>query len=66
MQADQGLFSDAFDRNIVLAVDSPNYDTYRKRIANQRKNQTYVMFEAIKKASNIEDGLGSSYYGIGQ
>ncbi len=47
-------------------VDLPNYDTYRKRIANQRKNQTYAMFEAVKKASNIEDGVGRSYYGIGQ
>ncbi len=47
-------------------VDLPNYDTYRKRIANQRKNQTFAMFEAVKKSSNIEDGLSSSYYGIGQ
>ncbi|MCH2034614.1 MAG: SurA N-terminal domain-containing protein [Tenacibaculum sp.] len=43
----------------------PNYDTYRKRLANQRRNQTFNMFEAIKKASDIEDGV-SSFYGIDQ
>lgn len=43
----------------------PNYDTFRKRLANQRKNQTYNMYEAIKKASDIEDGV-SSFYGIQQ
>jgi peptidylprolyl isomerase/peptidyl-prolyl cis-trans isomerase D len=48
-----------------LPTALPNYDTYRKRIANQRKNQTFNMFEAIKKASDIEDGV-SSFYGIDQ
>ncbi len=47
-------------------ADLPNYDTYRKRIANQRKNQTYNMFEAVKKVSDIDDYLGSSFYGVGQ
>lgn len=50
----------------VAPTDLPNYDTYRKRIANQRKNQTYNMYEAIKKASDIEDNVGKTYYGIGQ
>ncbi len=48
-----------------LPTALPNYDTYRKRLANQRKNQTFNMFEAIKKASDIEDGV-SSFYGIDQ
>ena len=48
-----------------LPTALPNYDTYRKRIANQRKNQTFNMYEAIKKASDIEDGV-SSFYGIDQ
>ncbi len=49
-----------------LPTDLPNYDTYRKRIANQRKNQTYNMYQAIKKASDIEDEVGRTYYGVGQ
>ncbi|CAL2076354.1 peptidylprolyl isomerase [Tenacibaculum sp. 190524A05c] len=48
-----------------LPTALPNYDTYRKRLANQRRNQTFNMFEAIKKASDIEDGV-SSFYGIDQ
>jgi len=47
-------------------ADLPNYDTYRKRIANQRRNQTYNMYQAIKKASDIQDDLGESFYGVGQ
>ncbi|MDY0780212.1 peptidylprolyl isomerase [Tenacibaculum sp. IB213877] len=46
-----------------LPTELPNYDSYRKRIANQRKNQSFKMYEAIKKASNIEDNM-SSFYGI--
>lgn len=49
----------------TLPTALPNYDTYRKRIMNQRKNQTYNMYEAIKKASDIEDGV-STFYGIQQ
>ncbi|SNR17148.1 peptidylprolyl isomerase [Tenacibaculum jejuense] len=49
-----------------LPTELPNYDTYRKRIANQRKNQTYNMYQAVKKASDIEDEVGSTYYGVGQ
>ncbi|WP_442265428.1 peptidylprolyl isomerase [Tenacibaculum sp. ZS6-P6] len=50
----------------VLPTDLPNYDTYRKRIANQRKNQTYNMYQAVKKASDIENEVGSTYYGVGR
>ena len=50
----------------VLPTDLPNYDTYRKRIANQRKNQTYNMYQAVKKASDIENEVGRTYYGVGQ
>lgn len=46
-----------------LPVALPNYDTFRKRIANDRKGRTYQLYEAMKKASNVEDRL-SSFYGI--
>lgn len=41
----------------------PNYDTYRKQIAAQRKNLTYKMYEAVKEASKIEDNR-PAFYGI--
>ncbi len=41
----------------------PNYDTERKRIANQRKNTTYKIYDAIKKSSDVKDGL-TKFYGI--
>ncbi|TYP97887.1 peptidylprolyl isomerase/peptidyl-prolyl cis-trans isomerase D [Tenacibaculum adriaticum] len=46
-----------------LPTALPNYDTYRDRLATQRKNQSFKMYEAIKKASNVEDYM-SSFYGI--
>ncbi len=50
----------------VLPAELPNYDTYRKRIANQRKNQVYNMYQAVKKVSKIQNEVGGSFYGIGQ
>lgn len=46
-----------------LPVALPNYDTFRKQIQAQRKTQTNFMYEAIKKAANIEDNRGT-FYGI--
>ena len=39
----------------------PNYDANRKRIAEARKRQTFKMYEAIKKASDIEDNRAFMY-----
>lgn len=39
----------------------PNYEINRKRIADSRKNATYKMYEAIKKASDIEDNRANVY-----
>jgi hypothetical protein len=59
---DKGVF--AFEVNSkTLPTALPNYDTFRKRLVNERKNKTFQMYEAIKKASNIEDNM-SSFYGI--
>lgn len=39
----------------------PNYEINRKRIVDTRKNSTYKMYEAIKKASDIEDNRANIY-----
>ena len=44
-------------------VALPNYDTFRKRIADTRKGQTNLMYDAIKDAANVEDNRGA-FYGI--
>lgn len=59
---DKGVF--AFEvTSKTLPTALPNYDSNRKRLVNERKNKTFQMYEAIKKASNIEDNM-SSFYGI--
>lgn len=62
VSGDKGVFAfEVESRELPTAL--PNYDTYRKRLANERKNKTFQMYEAVKKASNIEDNI-SSFYGI--
>jgi peptidylprolyl isomerase/peptidyl-prolyl cis-trans isomerase D len=39
----------------------PNYDANRKRIAEALKGQTFKMYEAIKKSSDIEDNRAVMY-----
>ena len=59
---DKGVF--AFEvTSKTLPTALPNYDSYRKRLVNERKNKSFQMYEAIKKAANIEDNM-SSFYGI--
>ena len=61
---DKGVFAFSIQsREAPSAL--PNYDTYRKRLANDRKNKSYKIFEAIKKVSDIEDNIGN-FYGIQQ
>lgn len=59
---DKGVFAFVVEKK-ELPTALPNYDTYRKRIANERHNKTFQMYEAVKKASEIEDNM-SSFYGI--
>ncbi len=59
---DKGVF--AFEVESKEAPTAlPNYETFRKRLANERKNKTYQMYEAIKKASDVKNDM-SSFYGI--
>lgn len=59
---DKGVFAFVVSKK-ELPTTLPNYDSYRKRIASDRKSKSYKMYEAIKKASDIEDNM-SSFYGI--
>jgi len=59
---DKGVFSFVINKK-ELPTALPNYDTYRKRIASQRKNKSYQMYEAIKKVSEVDDNM-SSFYGV--
>ncbi len=49
--------------NKELPTALPNYETARNNISETIKKKTYVMYEAIKKASNIEDNRASLYVG---
>lgn len=62
VEGNKGVFAFVVTKK-ELPVALPNYDSYRKRIASQRKNQTRNMYEAIKKAANIKDDR-STFYGI--
>ncbi|WP_397445810.1 peptidylprolyl isomerase [Polaribacter sp. R77954] len=44
-----------------LPTALPNYDANRKRITDTRKRQTFKIYEAIKKASDIEDNRAIMY-----
>lgn len=47
--------------NKEMPTALPNYDANRKRIAEARKKQTFKIYEAIKKASDIEDNRAVMY-----
>ena len=49
--------------NKELPTALPNYETARKGISDARKRKTFVMYEAIKKASDIEDNRANLYIG---
>lgn len=59
---DKGVFAFVVESK-ELPTALPNYDTFRKRIASERKSKSFQIYEAIKKASDIEDNM-SSFYGI--
>jgi peptidyl-prolyl cis-trans isomerase D len=47
--------------NRELPTALPNYDAARKKISQERKRQTFKIFEAVKEASEIEDNRASLY-----
>jgi len=62
VEGNKGVFAFVVTKKEIPAT-LPNYDSYRKKIAGQRKKQTRNMYEAIKKAANIKDDR-SAFYGI--
>ncbi|PQJ77490.1 peptidylprolyl isomerase [Polaribacter glomeratus] len=60
VQGDRGVYTfKVTSRELPTAL--PNYDTNRKRISEDRKRQTFKMYEAIKNASEIEDNRAMMY-----
>jgi peptidylprolyl isomerase/peptidyl-prolyl cis-trans isomerase D len=47
--------------NKELPTVLPNYEPLRKNISAERKRKTTIMYEAIKKVSDIEDNRASLY-----
>ena len=62
VEGNKGVFAFVVTKR-VKPTALPNYDTYRKRIADTRKGQTGLMYNAIKEAASIEDNRGT-FYGI--
>ncbi len=60
IEGNRGVFAFAVT-NRELPTALPNYDSSRKRIAESRKRLTFKMYEAIKKASNVEDYRANMY-----
>ena len=60
VEGTKGVFAIKVTKRVQPTV-LPNYNTYRKRIADTRKGQTSFMYNAIKKAANIEDNRGTFY-----
>jgi peptidylprolyl isomerase/peptidyl-prolyl cis-trans isomerase D len=62
IEGDKGVFAFVVSSK-ELPTALPNYDPIRTQISQTRKSQTNKMYEAIKKASDIEDNR-ASFYGI--
>ena len=57
---DRGVYAFKMTKK-EIPVALPNYEINRKRISDIRKNSTYKMYEAIKKALDIEDNIANVY-----
>jgi peptidylprolyl isomerase/peptidyl-prolyl cis-trans isomerase D len=60
IQGNKGVFAFVVTSK-ELPTALPNYDSNRKRIAESRKSLTFKMYEAIKKASSVEDYRANMY-----
>jgi peptidyl-prolyl cis-trans isomerase D len=56
----RGVFSFILNKR-ELPTPLPNYEANRKRIAASRKNMTFKIYEAIKKAADVEDNRANMY-----
>ena len=62
IEGNRGVYSFVVTKK-DLPTALPNYETARKSIADARKRKTYAIYEAIKKASKIEDSRANLYVG---
>jgi peptidylprolyl isomerase/peptidyl-prolyl cis-trans isomerase D len=59
---DKGVFAFVL-KSKELPTALPNYNAKRDQLAKARKGQSYRLYEAIKKVSDIEDNR-AAYYGV--
>lgn len=65
VEGDKGVFAFVVTKKEAPTA-LPNYESTRQRISETRKNQGYnLMYNALKKASNVEDNRGV-FYGVQQ
>lgn len=60
IEGSRGVFSFVLNKR-ELPTALPNYESNRKKIAESRKRLTFKIYEAIKKASDIEDNRENMY-----
>ncbi|NVJ88302.1 MAG: peptidylprolyl isomerase [Flavobacteriaceae bacterium] len=60
VEGDKGVYSFTVTKR-ELPTALPNYDSNRKRLVETRKRNTYKVYDAIKKASEIEDNRAIMY-----
>ena len=59
---DKGVFAFVLTKKEKASV-LPNYDSYRQRLAQDRKNKVVKIFDALKKVSDIEDNR-AAFHGV--
>ena len=65
IEGSKGVFAFVVSKK-ELPTALPNYESTRQRISETRKNSGYnLMYNALKKASNVEDNRGV-FYGVQQ
>ena len=60
IEGSRGVFSFILNKR-ELPTALPNYEASRKKIAESRKRLTFKIYEAIRKASDIEDNRANMY-----
>jgi len=59
---DKGVFAFVLSKK-EKASSLPNYDPYRQRIAQDRKNKVPTIFNALKKTSDVQDNR-AAFHGV--
>jgi peptidylprolyl isomerase/peptidyl-prolyl cis-trans isomerase D len=59
---DKGVFAFVLSKK-EKATSLPNYDAYRQRIAQERKNKVSTIFNALKNTSDVQDNR-AAFHGV--